>query len=791
MFDRYPRVWNLGVVFAIATGLMLVAVDALATDWPMFRLDPAHKGTVEENGPSEFHVLWEYPTTAEVNGQAAVVEDRVYFVDQGGKLYCLNASDGSLVWEKTGHGGFNTACPAVVDGRVYIGKGPNSAGFVCRSAGDGALLWTQDSFGKVRGSPVVADGKVFYATLDNYVVCMSASATKNLIWYYDAGEEMWGSPAVNLDTRRIYVGTTSSHLMCLPMDEPAPADGVLHNEDLKWIYSANGAIYGSPAVYLGDNPDEVFFGTAAGDIYALKDDGGGTTVKWQYDTGSQSIVGSPAVNASCVWLGSDDGKLYCINRPDGTLRWSYQTASTDIDASPAVADEYVYVTVGTNDFALYCLDAYNAPAELKWKDRSYHYQYSSPAVSDEVLYVGVAGSGAGKFVAVRNTSEYAGTASCYHPGLPGALSFAVRWDGVLAQYAPSTGTFQALGTLGASSLVPDITAYFDAGRQLAAVQAITSDGRLYEYDITDGFRSIGSYDTVSIGTHGFVGTACYYRPNPAGAVSYAVTRDGDLLQYSASTQTFAMLGNFGASAPVTDITAYYNAVAARAVVQAITADGLLYQYDSTGGFTPAPIGSYVSGPATQGFVGTTCYYSATPADSASYAVTGSGDLVRYSAFPLTFAHLGNFGASAPVTDITACYIPAPPHVVVQAVTANGLLYQYDGSTGAFAPVGSYAAGTPEQSALQPVRERCLFVPNPGPQGALRVPVERSATAAEIRIYDAAGRGVRCLQVGAVAPPEACVWWDGRDEQGAVVAPGTYFFQVTGSAGGRGKAVVIR
>jgi outer membrane protein assembly factor BamB len=96
MLDRSPYSWKLRVVIAIAAALMLVPTNAVATDWPMFRLDPTHSGVVDDEGPGALHVLWEYPTPAEVNGQAAVVDGRVYFVDEDGILYCLGAADGRV-----------------------------------------------------------------------------------------------------------------------------------------------------------------------------------------------------------------------------------------------------------------------------------------------------------------------------------------------------------------------------------------------------------------------------------------------------------------------------------------------------------------------------------------------------------------------------------------------------------------------------------------------------------------------------------------------------------------------
>lgn len=157
-------------------------------------------------------------------------------------------------------------------------------------------------------------------------------------------------------------------------------------------------------------------------------------------------------------------------------------------------------------------------------------------------------------------------------------------------------------------------------------------------------------------------------------------------------------------------------------------------------------------------------------------MTWDGDVVQYSASTQAFAYGGNFDASAPVTDITACYDADGPLAVVRAITSDGLLYDHD----------TVVVAAPAQSGVPPVRRQAVFVPNPGRQGILRIPVESFGAAAEIRIYDAAGRTIRSLRLDVVTPPEATVWWDGRDDRGAVVAPGTYLFEVTGPAGEGGK-----
>ena len=103
---------------------------------------------------------------------------------------------------------------------------------------------------------------------------------------------------------------------------------------------------------------------------------------WKYDQFA-SVYSSPAIANSRVYVGSDNGYLYCLNANTGELIWKYGT-NGEIRSSPAVAKNRVYV--GSYDDYIYCLNA--DTGELIWKYRTRDSVYSSPAVAKNRLYVG-------------------------------------------------------------------------------------------------------------------------------------------------------------------------------------------------------------------------------------------------------------------------------------------------------------------------------------------------------------------------------------------------------------------
>lgn len=74
----------------------------------------------------------------------------------------------------------------------------------------------------------------------------------------------------------------------------------------------------------------------------------------------------------------------------------------------------------------------------------------------------------------------------------------------------------------------------------------------------------------------------------------------------------------------------------------------------------------------------------------------------------------------------------------------------------------------------------------GPDGAVLaqplIALDEASTSTTVNVFDATGRLVRSLSLGALGQGEHAVAWDGRDAAGQPVAPGVYSFQVLASAG---------
>jgi parallel beta-helix repeat protein len=143
-----------------------------------------------------------------------------------------------------------------------------------------------------------------------------------------------------------------------------------------WNYTTGNRVFSSPAVVSG----RVYVGSEDGKVYCL-DAYTGAHI-WNYTTGSYAYS-SPAVVGGRVYVGSEDGKVYCLDAYTGAHIWSYITASS-VFSSPAVVGGRVYV--GSDDNKIYCLDALTG-AHI-WSYTTSNAVQSCPAVVDGRVYVG-------------------------------------------------------------------------------------------------------------------------------------------------------------------------------------------------------------------------------------------------------------------------------------------------------------------------------------------------------------------------------------------------------------------
>lgn len=150
-----------------------------------------------------------------VPNSPAIMDSEAYVGDHSENIYKFQLENGKIThYEKIEHtaddSGSFVAVPAVSPDAVYFYSGNRHLYAVNRA--DGSLKWTCMLSGNVgESSPVVANDKILVCTRTGIVSILDAK-TGEILWEYDTGEQITGSPAVVKD--HFMVLTTKGTLLC-------------------------------------------------------------------------------------------------------------------------------------------------------------------------------------------------------------------------------------------------------------------------------------------------------------------------------------------------------------------------------------------------------------------------------------------------------------------------------------------------------------------------------------------------------------------------------------------------
>jgi cobaltochelatase CobN len=371
--------------------LLLVALTIPAVaDYPMFGLDPGRTGNASGDAPLSNMRLWDMkPGVGYIGCGASVVDGRVYVstwptmsTSLGLGLYCLDESDGSVIWTNSlgGNGGVST--PAVAGDRVFAGSvgpygtpvpgGPTTGDLYCISATNGSTLWNKSVesnpgwFG-VASSPLIYDGVVYVVSFSDGKL-HAFDFDGNELWDYAAsgGSDVFMSAAT--DGSRIFFGGGNA-MNCV--------DIATHKE--VWTFSVGSQVSTTPTVEDG----VVYFASGKPDkkLYAVNT----TTVNETWSRYLYGSLSSPAISDGKIYIGDKDKRLNCIDANDGSEIWN-QTLEGACRSSPVVAGGMVYTAANYDDGTVYCFDADDGT--LKWSYDTGDYNMAQPSVSDGILFVG-------------------------------------------------------------------------------------------------------------------------------------------------------------------------------------------------------------------------------------------------------------------------------------------------------------------------------------------------------------------------------------------------------------------
>ena len=330
------------------------------------------------------------------------------------------------------------ASPVVADGLVYVGSA--DCNIYCFDGSTGAKVWSFATGGSADSSPAVIDERVYVGSEDGYVYCLDAS-TGTQVWKYPVGDS--ADAPVNFADGRLYFESQSGDVYCLD----AASGGKI------WIFSTGAMAYDlSPAVSDG----YVFATNRDGDVFCL-DAASGAHV-WDVTVGDR--VGSPVAVDGFAYLGSKDGNAYCLDASSGAKIWNYTTWYNSAGPShgyhwgnsvsdPAVAYGCVYV--GSMDFDVFCLDT--STGDKIWNFSTSAGVHAPSAVAGGCVFAGSYDGNVYCLNASSGVEIWRAAAGAFSPvSAGGGAASPVVADGVV--YVVGKGVLSAWGSPSSDSAFP-------------------------------------------------------------------------------------------------------------------------------------------------------------------------------------------------------------------------------------------------------------------------------------------------------------------------------------------------
>jgi outer membrane protein assembly factor BamB len=200
---------------------------------------------------------------------------------------------------------------------------------LCLDAESGQKLWEFQTESHTEGTPVVADGRVYFSAGDDGVYCLTTDGVK--VWHYRGKEQgLHIDTPVVLANGRVYAGSGYTTLAAVCIDATTGAE--------VWKKELPYRSFGNPAV----SGDRVYFGigtgrlaedlnsepepgrpperTPAGAVLCLNAADGETVWKADLDRPAHTQL---TADGRAVFVASRDGWLYALNRTTGKTLWRF------------------------------------------------------------------------------------------------------------------------------------------------------------------------------------------------------------------------------------------------------------------------------------------------------------------------------------------------------------------------------------------------------------------------------------------------------------------------------------
>jgi len=324
-----------------------------ASGWSTYHGGPSLDGVAATTLPDAPERLWRIKVGNRVEATPVSADGRIYFTSAKGGLFAVDL-DGKELWKISIAPDSFTSPPLLTEGVLVVGSGKGV--LLAFEAATGKQKWRYDVGGTVQGTPNRVDlakgkpGVMAISQGDGSIHGVDLESGKGA-WKTPSVERCDGSAGVSGDT--IAMGSCASALHIFSVEKAEKVADVPLGGDNQ--VAGGVALSGSIA----------FAGTRSGKFCSI--DLAAKQILWtNADNQGESFM-TPALGERVAVFGSDDGKIYGIERTKGTKLWAFDTGNRP--TSPVIAGDRVVVASGGS---LFMVDL--ATGRKVW----------SAAVSDEI-----------------------------------------------------------------------------------------------------------------------------------------------------------------------------------------------------------------------------------------------------------------------------------------------------------------------------------------------------------------------------------------------------------------------
>lgn len=285
-------------------------------------------------------VAWRYAPVPSDFHEVLVHGGKVFALDRTGRIHAIDAVTGEKIWISDGGLQFRQVFGMSIADRpeiqaVLVGC---DQGLLLLRASDGVRLWYQQIQGGVAGPALIAD--IVVAAGANGRVYGCALATGEVRWQHDYLEDRPDDPpgfrgrnARFANPARPGDADTDGTLVAVSIFDQCRTLALDAHGRRLWEFRTEGWIYGRPTI----GPLYVYVGSQDQRMYAIDKQIGKPA--WQLETAARNEAAA-AVHGRFVYYGSCNGNLYALDAAVGGSRGRSRSHPRATVARPSTAGRW-------------------------------------------------------------------------------------------------------------------------------------------------------------------------------------------------------------------------------------------------------------------------------------------------------------------------------------------------------------------------------------------------------------------------------------------------------------------